>query len=231
MGRLPAAHRFCAMEHDPIRLIVGLGNPGPEHLATRHNVGFWFVDALARGHGGAFHSERKFHGELCRLRIDGQDIRMLKPMTYMNRSGLAIQATAAYFQIPPARILVVHDELDLPPGTVRLKFGGGPGGHNGLRDAISHMGRDFYRLRFGIGRPAGRLDVIDYVLHRPGQDDEDQILESLRDAVDVIPILLGHGDQQAMHKLHSRGVEPTPYRKEAGDEGEEEDDQTPEDEG
>jgi len=197
--------------------VVGLGNPGPEHELDRHNVGFWFVDELARTHGGTFKSERKFHGDCCRIVLDGHEMWLLKPTTYMNRSGLSVNALAAYYKIAPAEILVVHDDLDLETGTVRIKFGGGHGGHNGLRNVVANIGRDFYRLRFGIGHPGNRNEVIDFVLTRPSRDEQEAMLQALQDAVAVMPLWLGHGDEKAMHQLHSRGVTPKNYRKDQPD--------------
>ncbi len=198
---------------DSIKLIVGLGNPGPSNLLDRHNAGFWFADTLARRYGGEFRPEIKFHGDLCRVDIDGHDVRLLKPSTFMNRSGLAIQSISAYFDLKAAEMLIAHDDLDLPAGKVKLKRGGGHGGHNGLRDTISHIGNDFYRLRIGIGHPGAKEDVIDYVLKRPSKEDEEQIINAIADAVDVLPLLLAEGQQKAMNKLHSRDVVPKPDRK------------------
>jgi len=206
---------------DPIKIIVGLGNPGPSNLLDRHNAGYWFADVLARRYGGEFRSEVKFHGDLCRVNIEGHDIRLLKPTTYMNRSGLAIQALAAYLKYTASQILVVHDELDLPLGKVKLKRGGGHGGHNGLRDVISHIGKEFFRLRIGIGHPGDKEEVIDYVLRRASREDENIIIDTINDAAGVIPLLLAEGEHKAMHKLHSRDVIPKPYRKDAEEDGEE----------
>jgi PTH1 family peptidyl-tRNA hydrolase len=188
----------------PLRVIVGLGNPGPEHQVTRHNVGFWFVDLLARRHGGEFRDYRKYSGETARVAIGGQDLVLLKPTTYMNRSGLSVRQLSDFYKIAPNDILVAHDELDLPVGTVRLKNGGGHGGHNGLRDTIAHVGENFWRLRLGIGHPGNKADVIDYVLTRAPRIEEDLILESVNTAADSIPLLLEHGAERAMTKLHSR---------------------------
>jgi PTH1 family peptidyl-tRNA hydrolase len=210
------------VDHPPIKLIVGLGNPGTSHRLDRHNVGFWFVDALAQRACGSFRAEHKFQGEACRADLEGHELRLLKPMTYMNRSGMSVQAMSAYLRIQPEQILVVHDDLDLPAGTVRLKRGGGPGGHNGVRDVITHLGQDFFRLRIGIGHPGQREDVLDHVLERASKEDENKIIEAIADALDVLPILLGEGDQRAMHKLHSRGVIPRPHRKQ-GEPGADED--------
>ncbi|EXJ15846.1 aminoacyl-tRNA hydrolase [Imhoffiella purpurea] len=188
-----------------IRLIVGLGNPGAQYEATRHNVGFWFVDAVAEACRESFRSETKFHGDLCRVALSGADVRLLKPMTYMNRSGQSISAVARYFDIAPERILVAHDELDLPVGAVRLKQGGGHAGHNGLRDTISALGtRDFWRLRIGIAHPGDRTLVTGYVLGHPSRDDASRIRDALDDADRRLPDLIGGEFQLAMNALHSQ---------------------------
>lgn len=192
------------MDVPGIRLIVGLGNPGPDYAATRHNVGFWFVDALAAAHGGRFRLEGKLHGELCRLTLGGADLRLLKPATYMNRSGQSVAAVSRYFDIAPESILVAHDELDLPVGKVRLKQGGGHAGHNGLRDTIAVLGSaDFWRLRIGIDHPGERGQVIGYVLGRPSQDDAVAIREALDQAQGITADLLAGRYQAAMNDLHS----------------------------
>ena len=188
----------------PLRVIAGLGNPGPEHQVTRHNAGFWFVDVLARRHGGEFRDYRKYSCETARVTISGQELILLKPTTYMNRSGLSIRQISDFFKIVPGDILVAHDELDLPVGSVRLKQGGGHGGHNGLRDTIAHIGENFWRLRLGIGHPGNKADVIDYVLTRAPRVEEDLILEAVNTAADSIPLLLEQGAERAMTKLHSR---------------------------
>ncbi len=188
----------------PLRIIVGLGNPGPEHLVTRHNAGFWFVDLLARRHRGEFRDYRKYSGETAKISIEGNELVLLKPTTYMNRSGLSIRQLSDFYKIPPAEILVAHDELDLPVGTVRLKQGGGHGGHNGLRDTIAHIGETFWRLRLGIGHPGNKAEVIDYVLTRAPRAEEDLILDAVGTAVDCIPLLLEQGAERAMTRLHSR---------------------------
>jgi peptidyl-tRNA hydrolase, PTH1 family len=188
----------------PLRIIVGLGNPGPEHLVTRHNAGFWFVDLLARRHGGEFRDYRKFSGETAKINIEGQEIVLLKPTTYMNRSGLSIRQLSDFYKISPDEILIAHDELDLPVGSVRLKQGGGHGGHNGLRDAIAHIGETFWRLRLGIGHPGNKAEVIDYVLTRAPRAEEDLIMDAVSTAVDCVPLLLEQGAERAMTRLHSR---------------------------
>ncbi|HET7587851.1 MAG TPA: aminoacyl-tRNA hydrolase [Gammaproteobacteria bacterium] len=187
----------------PLQLVVGLGNPGAEHVLTRHNAGFWFVDALAEREGGRFTPERKYHGDLCRVNVAGNDLRLLKPATFMNRSGQAVQALASYLKLPPEAILVVHDDLDLPAGTLRLKWSGGHGGHNGLRDITSHLGPNFRRLRIGIGHPGNSREVIDYVLQRARPDEEQQIIEAVGRGLDLLPELLDRGFEYAMHKLHT----------------------------
>lgn len=188
-----------------IRLIVGLGNPGAQYEATRHNVGFWFVDALAEGVRESFRTESKFYGDLCRVALAGVDVRLLKPMTYMNRSGQSIAAVARYFDILPEQILVAHDELDLPVGALRLKQGGGHAGHNGLRDTISALGtRDFWRLRIGIAHPGDRTLVTGYVLSHPSREDSARIRDVLIDADRRLPDLIGGKFQLAMNALHSQ---------------------------
>ena len=186
-----------------IRLIVGLGNPGPQYELTRHNVGFWLVDRLAAREGVAFRHEAKLHGSLCRVTLAGQDLRLLKPTTFMNRSGQSVSATARYFAISPEQILVAHDELDLPPGAVRLKHGGGHAGHNGLRDSIQQLGsRDFWRLRIGIGHPGDKAQVIGYVLDRAPREQEVAIRDAIDKAEGSLEDLIEGGFQRAMNRLH-----------------------------
>lgn len=187
-----------------IQLIVGLGNPGAEYDRTRHNAGFWFVDALARKYGGSFRHENKFHGEVVRLTIDGHDVRLLKPLTFMNRSGQSVSALAKFYRIPVDAILVVHDELDLPVGTARLKKGGGHGGHNGLRDLNSALGGNgFMRLRLGVSHPGHKDQVVDYVLKKPSKQDEQLINDAIDDGSRVVPLMLEGEMERAMHQLHS----------------------------
>ncbi len=187
-----------------IKLIVGLGNPGPEHQATRHNAGFWWVDEFARKHGVEFRQENKFHGLAARVQAQGRDIWLLKPQTFMNVSGRAVVALALFYKILPDEILVVHDELDLPPGSARLKLGGGHGGHNGLKDIIAHLGtRDFWRLRIGIGHPGERSEVVNYVLKAPRKEEQPLIDEALQRAQDVSTLIVEGKLQAAMLKLHS----------------------------
>ena len=187
-----------------LRIIVGLGNPGPEHQVTRHNAGFWFVDLLARRHGAEFRDYRKYSGEAARINIGGQDLVLLKPTTYMNRSGLSVRQVCDFYKVAADGVLVAHDELDLPVGTVRLKHGGGHGGHNGLRDTIAHIGEMFWRLRLGVGHPGNKADVIDYVLTRAPRAEEDLIFDAVNMAADSMPLLFEQGAERAMTKLHSR---------------------------
>ncbi|HHH39113.1 MAG TPA: aminoacyl-tRNA hydrolase [Sedimenticola sp.] len=190
-----------------MKLIAGLGNPGPRYQDTRHNAGFWFVDLLARRHGGNFRRETRFHGESCRIRAHGRECWLLKPDTFMNRSGQSVSSLARYFRIPPEEILVAHDELDLPAGAVRLKKGGGHAGHNGLRDIMAALGsREFWRLRIGIDRPADSRQVVDYVLGRPSRRDAEAIEAVLEAAADALPEILEGKFQRAMNRLHVRGA-------------------------
>jgi peptidyl-tRNA hydrolase, PTH1 family len=191
------------MPGTPLKAIVGLGNPGPEHLLTRHNAGFWFVDALAAKLGGRFRSHTKFQGEICRAQLGGAEVTLLKPMTYMNRSGLAVRALSDYMKIEPGEILIAHDELDLPIGDARFKLGGGPGGHNGVRDLITHLGPEFWRLRIGVGHPGDRSEVLDYVLRRAPKEEEERILGSIAEALEALPVFIEHGSERAMNGLHS----------------------------
>ena len=190
-----------------IRLIVGLGNPGAQYEQTRHNVGFWCVDAIAGAAGGCFRAESKFFGELCRVSLAGADLRLLKPSTYMNRSGQSIAAVSRYFEIPPEQILVAHDELDLPVGSVRLKRGGGHAGHNGLRDTINALGtREFWRLRIGIAHPGDRTLVTGYVLGHPSREDAERIRLGFDEVDRVLADLIQGGFQRAMNQLHGQRV-------------------------
>ncbi len=187
-----------------IQLIVGLGNPGPEYEPTRHNAGFWFVDELARRCRQEFRAEPRFHSEVVRCPLGDGESRLQKPQTFMNRSGQAVGALMRFFKIPVEQILVVHDELDLPPGTIRLKKGGGHGGHNGLRDLISHLGsKDFHRLRIGIGHPGHRDQVVDYVLKKPSGEDRRLIEDAIYAALDVMPDVVAGEFARAMNTLHS----------------------------
>lgn len=191
-----------------IRLIVGLGNPGPEHEHDRHNAGFWFVDALARSQGVSLAREGKFFGLVGRARIGTDAVFLLEPATWMNRSGQAVAALANFYRIAPEEILVAHDELDLLPGQAKLKRGGGHAGHNGLRDIQARLGSaDFWRLRLGIGHPRSlqlEQEVVDFVLHRPGREQRQQIDDAIDRALDAIPLLVAGDPAAAMHRLHTR---------------------------
>jgi PTH1 family peptidyl-tRNA hydrolase len=187
-----------------VQLIVGLGNPGPKYEQTRHNVGFVFVDELARSKGASWKLENKFHGEVCKLSLAGNEVWLLKPNTYMNLSGKAVAALARFYKIAPESILVVHDELDIPPGQLRLKQGGGHGGHNGLRDIVAQMGsREFLRLRVGIGHPGDSRDVTNYVLGKASPEDQKHIDNAIDEAMRTLPQVMEGDMQPAMNRLHS----------------------------
>lgn len=196
--------------NSPIKLVVGLGNPGREYEQTRHNAGFWFVDLLARSMGASFSKESKFHGEVAKA----GNVWLLKPTTFMNRSGQAVGALTKFYQISPEEILVAHDEMDLPPGGVKMKIGGAAGS-NGIKDIVSHLGtKDFWRLRIGIGHPrelAGKLggsmerpEVVDYVLHRPDVADQRAIDDVLNRSLDCWPLVAKGDMENAMLRLHTK---------------------------
>jgi PTH1 family peptidyl-tRNA hydrolase len=188
----------------PLRIVVGLGNPGPEHLATRHNAGFWFVDELARRHGAEFRDYRKYSGETARIIIGGKELILLKPTTYMNRSGLSIRQLSEFFKIPPADILVAHDELDLPVGGTRLKFGGGHGGHNGLRDIHKPLGENYRRLRIGVGHPGDKSRVMNYLTEvRTPRAEEESILATIDLALEAVDLWLAGHWGKAQQRLHT----------------------------
>jgi PTH1 family peptidyl-tRNA hydrolase len=189
----------------PLTLIVGLGNPGPTYERTRHNAGFALIDELARRAGASLRRDARHQGELARVSMAGADVWLLKPMTYMNLSGQSVGSLAGFYRIAPQAILVAHDELDFPPGVVRLKEGGGAGGHNGLRDIIARLGAAFWRLRIGIGHPGDRDAVLDYVLGRPPAAEAGLIQEAVLAAADAVPIMLTDGAQKAMSRLHAIG--------------------------
>ena len=187
-----------------VQLIVGLGNPGRDYEQTRHNAGFWFIDAIARQYNASFKPDKKFHANIARITINGQDVWLLKPDTFMNESGRAIQALANFYKIKLDNILVAHDELDLDPGVARLKKDGGHGGHNGLRDTIEKMaGKGFLRLRIGIGHPGDKNKVTNYVLKKASSDDQIDIERSLDQALKVLPQIITGDLEKAMHELHS----------------------------
>lgn len=188
-----------------VRLLAGLGNPGPEYAATRHNVGFWWIDELARREAGVLSPDQRMQGNVGKLVLAGEPRWLLQPMTYMNRSGQSIGALARYYKIAPEEVLVIHDELDLPAGTVRLKRGGGHGGHNGLRDTIAHLGsKEFLRLRLGIGHPGNAKLVHDYVLGRPSVGDREAIEDGMAASLNALDLILSGELQKAMNSLHSR---------------------------
>jgi PTH1 family peptidyl-tRNA hydrolase len=189
-----------------LKLIAGLGNPGPEYESTRHNAGFQLADVLGRRHGGTFRHEPRHQGQVARVSIGGEDIWLIKPMTFMNRSGGPVRSLAAFYKVPPEAMLVAYDELDFPPGTVRLKNGGGAGGHNGIKDIIAQLGDPFWRLRIGIGHPGDKAAVVNYVLGRPGAAEARLIEESVQAAADIIPVLLAQGPEKAMKQLHTTGA-------------------------
>lgn len=187
-----------------IQLIVGLGNPGPQYANTRHNVGFWLAEKLCETFRATLAPEGKFKGHVGLIQAGQHSCRILLPMTYMNRSGEAVLAIANFYKILPNEILVVHDELDLPVGSARLKFDGGHGGHNGLRDIDARLNtKGFYRLRLGIGHPGNKDDVSDYVLHRPSKSDEQNILSAIDHALSVLPDVLTGNIDKAMNVLHT----------------------------
>lgn len=188
----------------PLKLIVGLGNPGADYEDTRHNAGFWWVDAVARQGAVPLRLETKFKGQVGRYTLGG-DAWLLKPTTYMNLSGEAVIEVARFYKITPAEILVVHDELDLEPGVVKLKWAGGHAGHNGLKDIAMRLGTpEFWRLRIGIGHPGDRAMVKDFVLHPPGKEDMRKINESLDEALRVLPEVMKGDMEAAMLTLHTR---------------------------
>ena len=187
-----------------LRLIVGLGNPGAEHARTRHNAGFWFADALAQAAGARFGLESKLHGETAKVSIAGAPVLVLKPSTWMNLSGKSVMAALRYWKIEPEDCLIAHDELDLSPGTARIKFDGGHGGQNGLRDTMQLLGHGrFHRLRIGIGHPGHKDRVTPWVLGRPGKDDEAAILRAIDDAIAVLPLAVAGDYNEAMKRLHT----------------------------
>ena len=195
---------LCDAAMAGLRLIVGLGNPGPEHARTRHNAGFWFIDALAEQAGARFGLDSKLFGEIAKVDIAGRDVWLLRPATFMNLSGKSITAALRYWKIEPEEMLVAHDELDMPPGVARLKFDGGHGGQNGLRDTMRLLGHGkFHRLRVGIGHPGHKDKVTPWVLGKPGRDDEASILRAIDDAIGVLPLAINGHYMDAMTRLHT----------------------------
>ncbi len=191
------------MSNKHVKLIIGLGNPGEKYSKTRHNAGFWFIDAVANRYSATFKAETKFSGEVAKASIEGQSVWLLKPNTFMNRSGLSAHQLSSFYKISVEQILVAYDELDLPAGIVRLKMSGGHGGHNGLRDLHAQLGKDYHRLRFGIDHPGDRNKVADYVLSRPNQGDEIEINNAVDRALDVLDQIVVGDFQKAMNSLHT----------------------------
>ena len=191
-----------------MKLIVGLGNPGPKYTTTRHNAGFWWVDGLVQRLGAQMRMEARFHSEIAKVNSGGEDLWLLKPSTFMNESGRAVGAVADYFKIAPIDILIVHDELDLVPGVVKLKFGGSGSG-NGVRNVISRLStKDFWRLRIGIGHPrefsANSQEVVDYVLHAPRKEEQMVIEDAMYRAYEQWPLIVSSEMETAMHRLHTK---------------------------
>lgn len=188
-----------------MKLVVGLGNPGREYAATRHNAGFWWVDQLAARHHAVLKSEARYHGHIARIVQGGTEVWLLKPQTFMNASGRAVGALARFYKIAPGEMLVVHDELDLEPGVARLKHGGGVAGHNGLKDIAAQLGsKDFWRLRIGIGHPGDKHAVVDYVLHPPRREEAPLIEQALSRSLELWPFLAADDYQAVMLKLHTK---------------------------
>jgi len=187
-----------------LSMIAGLGNPEDRYARTLHNAGFWFVDELARRFSGQFKYEKRFDADVCKVSIAGSDIWLIKPQSYMNLSGGPVRGMLDYYRLSVDQVLVAHDEIDLPPGTVRLKAEGGHGGHNGLRDVIKHCGREFMRLRLGVGHPGHKDQVTNYVLKKASSDVEELINRNVDDAADVMPRLVEDGLNAAMKELHTQ---------------------------
>ena len=194
----------------PLKLIVGLGNPGRKYARTRHNAGWWLIDALLAQHRGAWRQESAQHAEVARVHIDDAELWLAKPTVYMNRSGEAVSALAHFYRIAPQEILIVHDDIDLPPGVVRLKQAGGHGGHNGLRAIIARLGAAFWRPRLGVGQPGAKALVLDSALEPPTGAEQPLIDEAVQRGLAAVPELLRDGAQKTMHRLHSENREPPP---------------------
>jgi peptidyl-tRNA hydrolase, PTH1 family len=196
-----------------IKLFVGLGNPGPDYEATRHNAGFWWIDALAQRWNTHLQPDRSYHGLVARTTQRGAAVWLLQPMTYMNLSGKSVAPLARFFKIEPAEILVVHDELDLQPGQMKLKHGGGAAGHNGLKDIHAQLGTpDFWRLRLGIGHPGVKAEVANYVLRKPPASEREAIEDSIAKSLDAVDTMLGADMPAAMMQMHAKPARPKPPR-------------------
>jgi PTH1 family peptidyl-tRNA hydrolase len=194
-----------------IRMLVGLGNPGTEYEGTRHNAGFWWVDEAARVLGARLVHDRAYHGLVARVNRPDGPVWLIEPQTYMNLSGKSVAPLARFFKIEPSQILVVHDELDLAPGQMKIKQGGGVAGHNGLKDIQAQLGTaDFWRLRIGIGHPGDRSEVANWVLRKPAPDDRDAILKCIAQSIEALPLLLDGPMERAMMKIHAKPPRPKP---------------------
>lgn len=194
------------MPGDSLKLIVGLGNPGPQHDSNRHNAGVIFLHHLCKSYGGILRGESKFFGEFTSISIDGHDVKLLFPTTFMNHSGKSVAAVCRFFKIEPQNMLVAYDEIDFDVGVTRFKEGGGHGGHNGIRDIINALGgaTDFYRLRIGVGHPGHKSMVANYVLSDPSRSEADVIMSNIEDAIRVLPIAVRGEWSEAMQKLHTQ---------------------------
>lgn len=186
-----------------LTVIAGLGNPEPRYERTLHNAGFWFADAVARNARESFRPDKKFDAEICKARVAGNEVWIVKPQSFMNLSGGPVRSVLDYYRLSPENLLVAHDEIDLPPGVARLKRGGGHGGHNGVRDVIQHCGSAFMRLRLGVGHPGEKDKVSGYVLQRGPSDVEQAVTESMDRAVTLLPLLIERGLEFAMNRLHT----------------------------
>ena len=199
-----------------IRLLVGLGNPGPEYEATRHNAGFWFIDEVARKLGVTLVPERNHFGLVARVNRPDGPLWLLLPMTFMNLSGKAVASLARFFKIAPGEILVAHDELDLMPGQAKIKLGGSHAGHNGLKDIHAQLGSaDYWRLRLGIGHPGVKAEVINYVLRKPPLAEREAIEKIIDQAVQALDLILAGDMERAMMKVHAKPPRPKPLRPDA----------------
>jgi len=194
------------MPGDSLKLIVGLGNPGPQYDSNRHNAGVIFLHHLCKSYGGTLRGESKFFGEFTSINIDGNDVKLLFPTTFMNHSGKAVAAVCKFYKIEPENMLVAYDEIDFDVGVTRFKEGGGHGGHNGIRDIINALGgvKDFYRLRIGVGHPGHKSMVANYVLSDPSRSEADVIMSNIEDAIRVLPIAVRGEWEDAMKKLHTQ---------------------------
>ena len=196
-----------------IRLLVGLGNPGPEYEATRHNAGFWFIDQVARSLRVSLAPERTYFGLAARANLAEGPVWLLEPMTFMNLSGKSVAALARFFKIAPGEILVAHDELDLLPGQMKMKFGGSHAGHNGLKDIQAQLGSaDFWRLRLGIGHPGVKAEVVNYVLCKPPAEQREGIDKSIEQSLSALPLMLEGDMERALMKVHAKSPRPKPAK-------------------